>query len=267
MAIEVSTQRGRLAKASAASALQRYRCANPLWALACAFAMNTAVLAQTGPQSCGNPFVNHYGPYDYRSASPATRKIVEEVHFTVGIETMTRPKNTMFHEMAQDVEYTLNVFPNHHRALITMSRLAERWKRDPPPGTNVSVECWFDRAVRFRPEDTVARSLYAQWLNKRQRQAEGSRQLRVAVDHAKDNPMSHYNIGLVALEIKDFELALSQAHKARELGFPRQELEEALKRANRWADPVASAAAAPPLPSASDPARAAASSSGTGSSP
>lgn len=226
-----------------------------------------AVQAQTGPQACGNPFQNHYGPFDYRSASPTVRKIVEEVHFTPGIEMMTRPKNTMIHDMAQDVEYTLNVFPNHHRALITMSRLAERWSRDPPPGTNMPVECWFDRAVRFRPDDTVARSLYAQWLHKRKRGTEGVQQLKVAVEHVKDNPMSHYNIGLVAMEIGDHALALQQAHKALAMGYPRQELAEALKRAGRWTEPPleppADAASLPGAAAAADPAAPAASAPGT----
>ncbi len=223
-----------------------------LRAAALALAAGTAAAgaaAQTGPQACGNPFQNHYGPFDYRAASATVRKIVEEVHFTIGVETITRPATTMFHDMAQDVQYTLNVFPNHHRALITMSRLADRWQRDPPPGTKLPVECWFDRAVRFRPDDTVARSLYAQWLHKRKRGPEGVQQLKVAVEHAKDNPLSHYNIGLVAMEIGDHALALQQAHKAQALGYPRPELADALKRVGRWVEP----AAPPPGDAASSP--------------
>jgi len=245
MAIEVSTQRGRFAKAPAASAVQRYRCANLIWALACAFVMNPAALAQTGPQLCGNPFQNHFGPFDYRASSVALRKIVEEVHFTVGIESITRPKNTQFHEMAQDVEYTLNVFPNHHRALITMQRLADRWRRDPPPGTSVTVECWFDRAVRFRPDDTVARALYAQYLSKQKRRPDAVRQLDLAIEHAKDNPLSHYNIGLVFFEMEEFDRALVQAHKAQAMGYPRPELADSLKRVNKWTEPSPAQASEP----------------------
>lgn len=231
-----------------------------IWLVLALTAFGSRVEAQTGAQNCGNPFVNHYGPHDFRQTTPASRKLVEEFHFTIGIETMTRPKNTLFHEMAQDVEYTLGVFPNHPRALNTMARLAERWKRDPPPGTKLSVECWFDRAVRFRPDDTVVRSLYAQWLHKRKRKDDAVRQLRIAREHARENALSVYNIGLVAFEVGDHELALQLAHEARRLGFPRQELPDLLKKANRWAEPAAEAgvpASSPagPEPSGSGPSK------------
>lgn len=199
----------------------------------------SAVLAQGADLTalCGNPFVNHFGPFDYRTVNAETKKTVERIHFTPGIESMTSPKNTQFHEMAQDVEYTLNVFPNHHRALVTMSRLAERWKRDPPPGTQVSVECWFNRAVRFRPDDTVSRSLYAEYLGRKKRTREAAAQLEIAVTHAKDNPLSHYNIGLVYLGLELYDKALEQAHTALALGYPRQDLANKLKQLNRWTEP------------------------------
>jgi tetratricopeptide (TPR) repeat protein len=206
-----------------------------------------------GPQACGNPFVNHFGPYDYRTAPPGIRKVVEDVHFTRGIETITQPKNTMFQEMAQDVEYTLNVFPNHARALLTMSRLVDRWRRDPAPGTRLPLECWFDRAVRFRPDDTVVRSLYAQFLHRRKRTDEGIAQLRIAIGHASDNGLSHYNIGLVAMELGDHALALQQAHRALALGFPRPELSAQLKALQQWREP-SDMAAAPANAAASTPA-------------
>ena len=195
--------------------------------------------AQVGPQMCGDPFRNHFGPFDYRRASAETKKLVEDAHFTVGIQSLTKPQNTMFRDMAQDVSYTLNVFPNHPRALLTMHRLATRWKSDPAPGTLVTVECWFDRAVRFRPDDTVVRSLYAKYLGDLRRTEESLRQLKLATEHAKDNPISHYNIGLVYLEFGQFDLALEQAHKAIAMGYARPELVDALKKAGKWAEPAA----------------------------
>jgi hypothetical protein len=201
--------------------------------------------AQGRPTNCGNPFVNHFGPYDFRTAPAGTRKVVEDVHFTRGIETITQPKNTMFHEMAQDVEYTLNVFPNHPRALLTMSRLAERWKRDPAPGTRLTVECWFDRAVRFRPDDTVVRALYARFLHSRKRTDEGLHQLRTASELAGDNGLSHFNIGLMFVELGAHELALTSAHRALALGFPRTELADQIKAAGKWREPAPAQAAGP----------------------
>jgi hypothetical protein len=215
--------------------------------LALAVLMPTAAMGQGRDAPCGNPFVNHFGPFDYRTASAATRKLVEDFHFTIGVESMTRPATTMFHEMANDVEYTLRVFPNHHRALITMGRLADRFKRDPPPGTNLTVECWFDRALRFRPDDTVARSLYAQFLQRRNRRDEAVLQLDLAAGEAGESALSLHNIGLVYLEFGEIEKALAQVHRAAALGLTNSRLEAILRSRKLWVDPppAASAASAP----------------------
>jgi hypothetical protein len=216
----------------------------------------STALAQTGQQACGNPFRNHFGPFDFRTVAPETRKMVEDFHFTPGIQSMTQPRNTMMRDMAKDVAYTLEVFPNHPRALLVMHRLSLRWKSDPAPGTSLTVECWFDRAIRFRPDDTVVRSLYAQYLGGVNRRQDAAAQLKLASEHAKDNPLAHYNIGLVAMEAGLTDLALQQAHRARALGFPRQELVEQLRKANAWVDPPALPASsnASAAPSASEPA-------------
>jgi len=216
--------------------------------------------AQTGPQACGNPFVNHFGPWDFRLTTPQQRAIVERVHFTPGIESMTRPGNTMFHEMAGDVAYTLDVYPNHHRALLTMVRLSQRWKKDPPPGTKRSVECWFDRAVRFRPDDTVARAFYAQFLHQSKRSSEAAAQLDIAAASAGDNPLSHSNLGLLYVEIGQLDKALQQAHRAQALGFAHPQLKLALEQAGKWVEPAAipsSSAGAANAPSAAGAASAA----------
>ena len=194
--------------------------------------------AQSGTAGCGDPFVNHFGPWDYRTASKANLQIVENRHYGPGVESMTTPKTTMKHQMAGDVSYVLSAFPNHHRALITMVRLGEKYKSDPPPGTRLTVECFFDRAIRYRPDDTVVRSIYARFLNKNKRKDEALRQLELALSYAKDNPLSHYSIGTVYLELGEFERALAQAHTARAMGLQRPELENALKAAGHWKEPV-----------------------------
>jgi hypothetical protein len=37
---------------------------------------------------CGNPFVNHFGPFDYRIAPVADRELVERFHFTPETEQL-----------------------------------------------------------------------------------------------------------------------------------------------------------------------------------
>lgn len=242
-------------RAIAASARNAVAALPMIAALLCGPAAQAQAQEESQAESthpCGDPFHNHFGPFDYRSAARADVHIVEQYHFTPGVESLTRPASTTFAAMAGDVAYTLHVFPNHHRALLAMMRLGERHKSDQPPGAKFSVECYFDRAVRFRPDDTAARSLYAVYLGKRNRKADAMRQLEAALQQAGDNPIPHYTIGTVYLDLKEFDRALAQAHKARVLGLQRPELEEALRRTGHWKEPPESPA--PPASPASTPA-------------
>jgi hypothetical protein len=226
-----------------------------------AIALALAAAATGAPaqdNGCGSPFENHFGPFDYRSARRADLHLVERIHFTPGIESLTRPGTTTPGEMAGDVTYTLHVFPNHHRALITMTRLADRHNTNRPPGARYSVECYFERAVMFRPDDNVARLLYAQYLGRTKRQAAGLDQVRQAIARASDSGLSHYNIGLVALELGDANLAIAQAHRARELGYTATDLEQRLRTAGKWQDPPVVAADVISMPPSSAAAGAAA---------
>ncbi|MBL8349610.1 MAG: tetratricopeptide repeat protein [Burkholderiaceae bacterium] len=206
--------------------------------LSLCFALQGQSIAQsTSDSACGNPFRNHFGPWDYRVASQHDKQLVETAHFTPGIESLTRPVNSTLHNIAGDISYTLAVFPNHHRALISMVRLGERHKSDQPPSSTYTIDCYFRRATTFVPDDTVVRALYALYLAKKGQQAAAVQQLKTAEGFAKDNPLSNYNLGLVYFEIGEFESALVQAHKAIALGYGRTELADKLKAANKWAEP------------------------------
>lgn len=201
--------------------------------------------AQMSPSNCG-PLANAYGPYDYRTDKDKL-PIVEGAHFTPQVEALIRAVTGY---LGGDLDYTLRAFPNHHRALISMMRLGERVKAARVPSANYDVECYFVRAVTFRPDDVTARMLFATFLNSKNRKPEAVRQLDFAQTLAADNPFTHYNLGLVYFDAGDFDKALSQAHRALDLGFPRPELANKLKAANRWSEPAAAlagpAAAVPP---------------------
>ena len=199
-------------------------------------AANSGTATAQTDSLCGNPFQNHYGPFDYRTADAQNRAVVESVHFTPGVEALIRPATTTFTTMAGDVAYTLHVFPNHHRALLTMSRAAKKFGKDPAPGARFTVNCYFERAVKFRPEDTVARALYAQYLAANARKDDAVRQLEIATTFAKDNPFSQYNIGLLYFELGKFDKALERAHAAIALGNTRPELPDKLKAINKWTE-------------------------------
>ena len=115
-----------------------------------------------GQVACGPMGVNldAYGPYDYRTDKDKL-PLVENAHFTPGVEQFFERKTGYF---GADIGYTLYRFPNHHRALDAMVRLSKRERTDKPRGATFSTECYFERALRFRKDDVVARMLYAEYL-------------------------------------------------------------------------------------------------------
>ncbi len=203
--------------------------------------------AQVSPQTCGAlSTFGQYGPYDYRDQKDRL-PIVEIAHFTPVVESLIRGQNSGALP-GGDIDYTLRAFPNHHRALDAMVRYGEKMRSDKPPGTSFPVECYFERALRFQPDDTIARLLYASYLAKRGRTAEAIKQLEYSTTAAGNNAFTHYNIGLVYFDLKQFDKALAQAHKAMELGFPQTLLAQQLKEVGKWTEPPS----APPSGGASN---------------
>lgn len=187
--------------------------------------------AQSSPEICGK-LENHYGPFDYRTQRDQLR-VVEKFHFTPKVETLAGGESSY---IGGDLNYTLRTSPNHHRALIATVRYAEQTKSAKPPNMDFTVECYLERAVRFRPDDTVTRALFAQYLGRLGRKEQAIAQLEAAVEIANDNPLSHHNLGLVYLEIGEFDKALLQAHRAQKLGFEKSRLENALRQQGKWKD-------------------------------
>ena len=194
-----------------------------------------------GEALCGS-LTNAYGPFDYRRERTGALQIVERAHFTPEVEILQRGKSAA---LGSDLDYTLRASPNHHRALIAMSNYAIREKTDRPPAANYTVDCYFERAVRFQPDDIVVKLIYVQHLIKTNRRDEALRWLANAADLAKDNPFSHYNIGLLYLEAKDLDKALLHALQSRELGNPRTDLLERIQAAGK---PAAATSAPPARP-------------------
>ena len=193
--------------------------------------------AQAASSSCGElgtPFGDYLKDKDKVTMS-------ESFHFTPEVESLTRGKSTVV--IGADLDFMLRNYPNHHRVLAAMMRLGEKEKTPQPAGATYTVACYFDRAIRFRPDDLVARMLYATYLSKNRREADATAQLEMVTQAAGDNAFSHYNIGLIYLEMKNYDRALEQAHKAYGLGFGRPELRDRLKSAGRCKDPAPSSAA------------------------
>ncbi len=191
-----------------------------------------APAAAQAASTCGDLW-NAYGPYDYRSDRDKLG-IVERFHFTPEVEALIRGKSG---QIDGDIGYTLRAFPNHHRALIAMMRYAERLKTDKPPRARYTVDCYFDRALRFQPDDHVVRMIFASHLAKTGRRTLALQHLEAAKQLVPDSPLSIYNIGLVYFDLKEYDKALEMAHRALALDLPRTELKDQLKSVGRWVEP------------------------------
>jgi len=198
--------------------------------------------AQQADPACGNPFVTTFGPHDYL-VDQSKRKIVEDYHFTPRVESLIAGQSG---SLGGDLDYTLRAFPNHHRALISMMNLGAKLKTPKPAGAQFSVECYFTRALLFRPDDSIARMVYAKYLSSNGRKPEAVAQLDYAAQRSQDSGFTQYNAGLLYFEVGAFDKALVQAHKAMGLGFERPALKQQLQAAGKWVDapPVEPAAAA-----------------------
>ena len=187
-------------------------------------------IAQSSPSTCGEL---HTGS-DYRTSSRQALDLVERFHFTPEVEALIRGKSST--SIAADLSYTLAAFPNHHRALMSLMLLGNKFKTPQLQGAQFSVECYFLRALRFRPDDTTARMMYASYLSNQARAAEASKEVAQVGEVAGDNAFTFYNMGQIYFDLKDYNKALENAHKAYGLGLTLPGLRDRLTRTGHWRD-------------------------------
>ncbi|UXH80153.1 hypothetical protein [Roseateles amylovorans] len=227
--------------------------------------------------ACGS-LQNNYGPHDYRDwkdlpqIDPVTNEmsplqLVEGAHFIDSCEALVRCKRGA---IGADLDYTLRAFPNHHRALVSMMNYGELTKRAKPPDARYTVDCYFQRALLWRPKDTIARLIYVTYLNNNKRQADAKRQLEEASRQVGDSAFTIYNVGMVALDLNEIDMAVDAARRSYGAGMRHPALKQRLQAINRWPSdlvlpddaasaPAAGASAAEPSPAASAPVPAASS--------
>jgi len=193
--------------------------------------MATAANAQTDSLLCGS-LENAYGPFDYRTASAEQKHLVERAHFTPQVETLRRGSTGA--QPGGDIDYTLRVFPNHPRALYAMTRLGKLKETTRPYGAQYPVECYYERAVRFQPNDPYVRALYAIFLIEHRRIDEGRLQLERAEDTASSDPQIAYNLGLAYFQLRDYERSRHFAQQAYAAGISLPALRDMLKRVGEW---------------------------------
>ncbi len=213
----------------------RYRNVVELALLLCAALIHSLATAQMQASTCGstpNASDGGFGPYDYRTDRDKLL-IVERPHFPPVVEALIGTKRA---PVGGDLDYTLRAFPNHHRALIAAMRYGEKLNTPHPRDMTFPVECYFDRALRFRPDDNVARMLYAQFLAHNNRKEDALAQLARVESTAGDNAFTHYNLGMLYADMKEYDKAMAHAREAYRLGFGKPELRDRLATAGKWTD-------------------------------
>lgn len=140
--------------------------------------------------------------------------------------------------IAGDISYTLAVFPNHPRALHAMSNLALRQRTAHLVDSKYSVDCWFDRAFRFRSNDPIPRMIYGAYLLKTGKTEEAVKSLEMAAEIGPDDGNINYNLGLAYFESKQYEKSLEHAHIAERQGFRLPGLKNKLIRAGKWRNDI-----------------------------
>lgn len=172
------------------------------------------------------------GPWDYMT-DLNMRPVVEQRHFTFEVENLTRGINA---PLPGDISYTLQRFPNHHRALIAMMRFMEREGTEHLVRSRFTMACWLERAARFRPGDGMVRAIYGTYFMKHKKYREAIEQYQVAERILGARPDVYYNMGLTYYHMKDWSKALTYAHKAYGMGFAVPGLREMLQKDGKWKD-------------------------------
>ena len=206
------------------------------------FLLQSLVSVKADPASYGSdlvcgPLETHFGPWDYNNPKHIRERlpVVERNHFDVNVESLVKGTTAVL--PGGDLDYTLRAFPNHHRALYSMGRYALRYPTERiPPGAEYSGDCYFVRAVRFKPEDAVVRIVFGIYLSLQEKYPEAIEQLQVAVNLVPGNSEAHYNLALVLEKSDRLDEALEHAKIAYKLGFPLDGLKNKLRRRGTWTE-------------------------------
>lgn len=196
--------------------------------------------ADLNDMMCGE-LRNHFGPFDYRTASAFNKRLVETPHFHPQFAAVIAGKRIAEkREVMDDLNYTLRVFPNHPGALMAIDRAGIIYKSERPPKADWTLECYYQRAKRYAPDDGIVYYTYASYLQRRGRVKDSREQLERAVElletDSRTNGNILYNIGLAWFELREFEKAQDYAERAEREGFNLPGLKAKLQRGGHWKD-------------------------------
>jgi Flp pilus assembly protein TadD len=198
------------------------------------FALAGATAATADEMDCGT-LENAIGPFDFRDPRNAgTLADVEGHHFNSDVEQLIRGQSAVL--PIGDLDYLLRAFPNHPRGLYAVGRYALS-------GGNLlgyrTAECYFDRALRFTPNDGMVHMIKGIYFMKAKRPSDAREPLTTATRLMPDSSEAIYNLGLLHFELKEYDAARECAVKAYALGYPLPGLRRRLEKLGLWEDAAA----------------------------
>lgn len=168
--------------------------------------------------------------YTRRAAYAEQLQLNERFHFTASVEQLTGGQSG---SIPADIDFMLRAWPNHHRALNSLSRYQLRLTRGQEKPL-LPVECYFQRAINFNPRDSSSRLLYAIFLHRSDHFEEALEQYRGAEKISPGDAQIQYNLALLLVELEEYEEARVYAEKLYGGGFPLPGLKRKLSRVGYW---------------------------------
>jgi len=181
-----------------------------------------------------------YGPFDYTNPEHVRTylSIVEVYHFNSDVESLRATMSGG--SIGSHLAYVIRSFPNHHRALISVTKL---WARNdsparPPYGLTLdqTPDFFYTRAIEFNPSDGTVRLLYGIFLLDTGRKDDAIMLFDEAAELAPDTADINYNLGLMYLRVNERKKADFHASKAYEQGHPLPGLRNKMISTGIWSE-------------------------------
>lgn len=198
--------------------------------------LGTATASAVEPSGlCGNPFVGGGTGkvFDYLDPAARTNRehipMLEKYHFNTDVQTGRRGQSA---HILQDLHFILTYCPNHHRAMYTL--INYHLKHEPIVEHTRTLQCYFERAQIFNPEDGTVHMLAGIYYARLEDLEKAEESYLQALELMPDSAELHYNIGLLYLKRGDDAAANEHAVRAYSLGSQLPGLKRKLIQRRAW---------------------------------
>jgi len=97
-----------------------------------------------------------------------------------------------------------------------------------------SADGYFDRAMRFTPDDSTVYMLYGMHLHLSGKPRQALQHFQKAEQLGENSAEFHYNYGLLLVDLEQYSTALRHAQRAYSMDHPLSGLRNRLQNAGHW---------------------------------